>query len=402
SYGYRPGGYVTDIHDHLSGTRRFDLDPVGRITEVHGVGWTERYAYDQAGNITDAAWPTPQADSTVGDPRGEREYAGTLLRRAGNVRYQYDAQGRITLRQQKRLSAKPRTWHYTWDADDRLVAVTTPDGQHWRYHYDPFGRRTAKQRLGTDGSGVAEQVDFTWDGVVLAEQTHTGGPDDPGRNTVWDWEPDSFRPLGQTERTALHDAPQEWVDEQFYAIVTDLVGTTTEMVGPDGNLAWHPRATLWGTVVDGSTDGASCPLRFPGQYFDPETQLSYNYHRYYDSATGGYYASDPLGLAGGSNPHRYVSNPLGWMDPLGLVPCRPRFKSNRRQSRSYGRSVADIRGQANGYAERMSRQGYDVNVGALRIGRYGEGRGDITVAVYKKGSDEIVHIRHFITKHRIR
>jgi len=333
SYGYRPDGYVTTIDDHLSGARQFDLDPIGRVTAVGGVGWTERYAYDPAGNITDATGPTPpqgpespDAGSPDADARGEREYAGTLIRRAGNIRYQHDPQGRVTLRQQKRLSAKPRTWHYTWNADDRLTAVTTPDGQHWRYSYDPLGRRIAKQRLAADRASVAEQTTFTWDGVILAEQIHTSEPDDPGRTaigrtTTWEWEPDSFRPLTQTERAPLRDAPQEWVDEQFYAIVTDLVGTPTEMVDPDGTLVWHPRATLWGTTIGHSVEGASCPLRFPGQYFDPETQIHYNYHRYYDPVSSRYHGSDPIGLEGGFNPHKYVSNPINWIDPLGLAGC---------------------------------------------------------------------------------
>ena len=324
SYGYRPDGYLTTIEDHLSGPRRFALDPAGRVTAVDSVGWTERYAYDPAGNITDAAWPNPpQAGSLDADARGEREYAGTLIRRAGNVRYQHDTQGRIILRQQKRLSAKARTWHYTWDADDRLVGVTTPDGAAWRYRYDPLGRRIAKQRLGADSETVAEHVDFAWDGVVQAEQVHTIGLEDSGRATVWDWEPGSFRPVSQSERGPLRDASQEWVDEQFYAIVTDLVGTPTEMVGSDGTLVWHPHTTLWGAVVARIGSEASCPLRFPGQYYDPETQLNYNYHRYYDPTTGRYKSNDPLGLEPGPNPHTYVPNPTGWLDPLGLMSCRP-------------------------------------------------------------------------------
>ncbi|MCA1707032.1 MAG: toxin C-terminal domain-containing protein, partial [Actinobacteria bacterium] len=284
--------------------------------------WTERYAYDPAGNITDASWPTPQnAQAPDADARGEREYAGTLIHRAGNIRYQHDAQGRVTQRQQKRLSAKPHTWHYTWDADDRLTAVTTSDGQHWHYHYDPLGRRIAKQRLGADGEAVAEQVDFTWDGRVLAEQVYTDGPDDPGWTTVWEWEPDSFRPVSQTERVPLRDAPQEWVDEQFYAIVTDLIGTPTELVAPDGTLAWRAHMTLWGTSVAQESRGTSCPWRFPGQYHDPEVGLNYNYFRYYDPTNGRYGSSDPLRLVAGPNPHTYVLNPTGWIDPLGLQSC---------------------------------------------------------------------------------
>jgi RHS repeat-associated protein len=150
---------------------------------------------------------------------------------------------------------------------------------------------------------------------------------------VWDWEPDSFRPLAQTERAPLRGVPQKWVDEQFYAIVTDLIGTPTEMVDPDGNLAWHPQVTLWGTTRDRGKRSAYCPLRFPGQYFDDETQLNYNYYRYYDPGAGRYHASDPIGLDGGANPHAYVPNPMSWLDPLGLMSC-PDKDALARQARN--------------------------------------------------------------------
>ncbi|WP_229917277.1 RHS repeat domain-containing protein, partial [Streptomyces canarius] len=78
------------------------------------------------------------------------------ITRAGNVRYEHDALGRITLRQKTRLSRKPDTWRYEWDAEDRLTSVVTPDGTRWRYTYDPLGRRTAKLRLAEDGETAVE------------------------------------------------------------------------------------------------------------------------------------------------------------------------------------------------------------------------------------------------------
>ncbi|WP_245172962.1 RHS repeat-associated core domain-containing protein, partial [Streptomyces achromogenes] len=62
------------------------------------------------------------------------------------------------------------------------------------------------------------------------------------------------------------------------------------------------------------------PLRFPGQYYDPETGLHYNYFRHYDPETARYLTPDPLGLAPAPNSASYVHNPLAWSDPLGLAP----------------------------------------------------------------------------------
>jgi len=70
-------------------------------------------------------------------------------------------------------------------------------------------------------------------------------------------------------------------------------------------------------VVGGG--GLAPGLRFPGQYYQPETGLYYNYHRDYDPDTGRYLQPDPIGLAGGLNPYLYANaNPLRWIDPLGL------------------------------------------------------------------------------------
>ncbi|MEV0057001.1 RHS repeat-associated core domain-containing protein [Saccharopolyspora shandongensis] len=335
SYTYRADGYLTGVDDQLTGSRTHELDRLGRITAVRGAGWTERYAYDAAGNIADASWPAQQG-SPDAEALGEREYSGTLVRRTGNVRYEHDAQGRVVLRQRKRLSHKPETWRYFWDSDDRLVEVLTPDGSRWRYRYDPLGRRVAKQRLTPDGARVVEQTEFVWDGTVVAEQAHTDGvPNGPQlgdrRVTVWNYEPGTFRPMTQTERSPLRNAPQQWVDEQFYSIVTDLVGSPTELINDQGGIAWFHRTTVWGGTTDQSRTGAYTPLRFPGQYHDPETGLNYNYHRHYDPLTGRYSSSDPLGLGGGPNPHAYVHNTSNWLDPLGLSPC-PAMRQQMRDS----------------------------------------------------------------------
>jgi RHS repeat-associated protein len=327
SYRYRGDGALASVEDLLSGSRRLTLDPDGRVTGVAGPDWAESYGYDAAGNITAATWPAPPqalGAAWLGtDVQGPREYAGTLITRAGGVRYQHDRQGRVTVRQRVRLSRKPETWQYSWDADDRLIAVTTPDGSVWRYLYDPLGRRIAKQHLDADGR-IAEQTEFTWDGPTLAEQAtapgRTGGQAWEGEVTTWDYQPGTFSPLIQTERPMLREAAQQDIDQRFYAIVTDLIGAPSELTAPDGTLAGYQQRTLWGATL-WHPGGASTPLRFPGQYADPETGLHYNHHRYYDPATGRYLSPDPLGLIPAPNPHTYVPNPTSYADPLGLEGC---------------------------------------------------------------------------------
>ncbi|MFF0403669.1 DUF6531 domain-containing protein [Streptomyces sp. JAC25] len=310
SYTYRADGHLTSVDELSGGHRRLEVTPAGRVTGVTAENWSERYAYDEGGNQTTATWPGEDHAT------GPREYAGTRITRAGRVRYEHDAQGRVTLRQKVRLSRKPETWHYGWDTEDRLVSVTTPDGTRWRYLYDALGRRTSKQRLAADGTTVAEEVTFTWDGDTLCEQTTSlaGSPD----SVALTWDHDGVKPVTQVERRLLDRAE---VDRRFFAIVTDLIGTPRELIDEQGEVAWHTRATLWGTTSWNRGADAYTPLRFPGQYFDPESGLHYNRHRHYDPESGRYLSPDPLGLVPAPNAATYVDNPTRWVDPLGLAQC---------------------------------------------------------------------------------
>lgn len=61
------------------------------------------------------------------------------------------------------------------------------------------------------------------------------------------------------------------------------------------------------------------PLRLPGQYFDKETNLHYNYFRDYDPSLGIYKQSDLIGLRGGLNTYAYgYGSPLRYFDVTGL------------------------------------------------------------------------------------
>lgn len=93
-----------------------------------------------------------------------------------------------------------------------------------------------------------------------------------------------------------------------------------------------------------------CPLRFPGQYADPETGLHHNFHRYYDPETARYVSSDPLGLDAGPNPYWYGPHPLTWIDPYGLAMCRttPRLEDGNPKEGWQHIDERHIAGTANG------------------------------------------------------
>jgi RHS repeat-associated protein len=117
---------------------------------------------------------------------------------------------------------------------------------------------------------------------------------------------------------------------------TDHLGTPRELTDADGRVVWAARYRAWGNVlqvvhdevsttpaVEGVAEelGSAQPVRFQGQYFDDETGLHYNRFRYYDPDVGRFISIDPIGLIGGINTYRYASNPIYWVDPLGLAPC---------------------------------------------------------------------------------
>jgi RHS repeat-associated protein len=74
--------------------------------------------------------------------------------------------------------------------------------------------------------------------------------------------------------------------------------------------------------VHALTGPASLDLRFPGQWFQLETGLHYNWHRHYDPTTGRYTQPDPLGLTAllsdGPSVYAYAGqSPLMLVDPTG-------------------------------------------------------------------------------------
>jgi len=98
-------------------------------------------------------------------------------------------------------------------------------------------------------------------------------------------------------------------------LVADATGTTVwrwDQAEPFGN---NPAEE----DPDANSVSFDLPLRLPGQRYDQETGLHYNYFRDYDPSLGRYGESDPIGLRGGRNTYAYVlGDPIARIDPRGL------------------------------------------------------------------------------------
>jgi len=104
--------------------------------------------------------------------------------------------------------------------------------------------------------------------------------------------------------------------EQIYYYHVDHLGTPIKLTDQNQNVVWSWQYGPFGEEpLTMEPNVISQNLRFPGQYYDAETGLHYNYHRYYSPKLGRYLTPDPVMR---QNLYVYVNNPIRYTDPLGL------------------------------------------------------------------------------------
>ncbi len=112
-------------------------------------------------------------------------------------------------------------------------------------------------------------------------------------------------------------------EQAVFYVHNDHLGTPQAITDENQIIVWQAEYDPFGKATV-TTETITNNIRFPGQYFDQETGLHYNYYRYYDPQTGRYIISDPIGLQGGLNTYAYVrGNPLSYSDPYGLAAIVP-------------------------------------------------------------------------------
>jgi RHS repeat-associated protein len=263
----------------------------------------EHFGYDATMNIAAHGQQAPVDAHQYGQ--------GGLPEQVGYTRYRYDARGRTIGKTVEQPGFRPKTWQYSWDGLNRLVKVVTPERGVWVYRYDALNRRVEKRQV-----GGREVVKFLWDGPTLAERWIETRDGTTGQVVTWHIEPGSFAPIAQE------------TDDGLFPILTDQVGLPRAVFDEGGKQVWEAAYSLWGKLLPARRDAANddtaaldTTLRFPGQWADDESGLSYNLNRYYDPESGQYLSPDPIGLRGGTRTQGYVYDPVQMCDVFGLLPC---------------------------------------------------------------------------------
>jgi RHS repeat-associated protein len=239
--------------------------------------------------------------------------------------------------QNRKIDERGHYWYIDFDPIfqgglyDVYVKWLTPSGQGTQTTYD------ITHYIDSSGSSETIKVDINHAGLSVGDWVLLG------RFSFTDQRNGRFQGIGlygdfggfTPSNTGLHgccfnaDAikymalpdPFEHVDLRF--IHNDHLGTPQVVTDESGQTIWSATYLPFGeATVDEDPDGDSSNynfnIRFPGQYYDAESGLHYNYYRTYDPSIGRYLESDPIGLLGGLNTFAYVhANPLKFVDPFG-------------------------------------------------------------------------------------
>ena len=200
---------------------------------------------------------------------------------------------------------------HIYDERNRLARIFINRWGEANYHYNGLGERVLKDDQITPTYAGLTRFIYGMNGQLLGEY-NTGGTSSSTTEYIW---------LNQRPIALIRDG-------QLYYIQSDHLGTPRRVIEPvTNNVRWHWPLTgepFGDHAPNENPTGTGSPfelnLRFPGQYYDVETGLHYNYFRDYEPGTGRYAQSDPIGLEGGLNTYQYAnSNSNRYYDPLGLV-----------------------------------------------------------------------------------
>jgi len=279
NYSYDPLNQLIEAKFPDKDFQRFDYDPVGnRMKLEEGKGMTT-YTYDPANEIQASV----------------ESHGGAVV----NTAYTFDSAGNMTSEKVDKKATK-----YTWDANNRLIAMSLPNGQKETVTYDPFNHRLSRKGKAT--------TYYSWDGNLCVYDSSTDFSDTvlyvPLNGEI-------VAQVGKSRGDGEAVSPSENEPVRFYH--TDALGSALALSGKNGNVLATYSYEPYGAIrhQEGS---ASNTNTFVGGYGVSEgnSDISYMWNRYYSSGLGSFISRDPLRS---SVYYGYAeNNPALFVDPAGL------------------------------------------------------------------------------------
>ena len=245
-------------------SRGYGYDALDRLTSFTDATGNGSYSYDATGNRTQSIVGATTNNYSINATKNQ---IASITVGTSTFTYVHDLNGAIT---------GDGTYTFTYDAVGRLTQANQGATVKGTYTLNGLGQRVKK----VAGSATAL---FTYDesGHLIGEYNATGGL---VQETVW---------LGDTPIATIRGSTT-------YYVHADHLNAPRKVVDQAQAARWQWDYASFGSGAANQNPGGlgtfSYNLRFPGQYFDSETNLHYNYFRDYDAKTGRYIESDPIGL----------------------------------------------------------------------------------------------------------
>lgn len=294
-FGYEPFGEFNVMNfseAHIQ--TRVSRDQKYQVKSIQaGVVVNRAYGYDFNGNISFITQLDTLPRPVVFSGMERYSYAPgkdqitAINNDRGITPYSYDANGNII---------SDGVYSYWYNVNNQLIKVTN-GVVRGEYVYNAKGQRVKKvagenttiYHYDLEGNLI---VETTASGSLIAGYVYAG-----------------------SSRLAMIDGS----DNIFY-YHNDHLGTPLAMTDRNGAIVWKAAYEPFGEAQVDPASTVTNNFRFPGQYYDEESGLHYNWHRYYDPKTGRYVTSDPILFNFLHNNKFYFVTPFFKANPLRLVP----------------------------------------------------------------------------------
>ncbi len=310
AYGYTDGINLTAVNDNVTSANSVGLSytPANRLATATGPWGSTNYGYDGVGNrLTEVTTSGTTTTRVLRYPGTSNLLSGITENSAALRSYAYDAAGNIV------TDTRPgEVYGFTYNVRNRPTAVTRNSAAWASYAYNALEQMVSRSTSAPGGPSGTVQYIYDLSGHLIAEADAATGA--TLREYIW---------LAANDNGGTSELPLAVVDgvstsPVLYLVHADHLGRPIRVRDASTGTVWQAAYKPFGEVQS-LAGTAALDLRFPGQFFEIETGLAYNWHRHYDPLTGRYTQPDPLRFVDGPSVFAYAGgSPNITVDPKGL------------------------------------------------------------------------------------